>query len=312
MRQFLVTLLLTALAINLVCGEKSEESPSSDNQTSESEENTNSVKTKRGIYNYAIPYGHNYLSYTPYAKFPGIYKGFHGPSYAITPGNAITHSYNVNYPKIYKPASIPLPPPLLLHSRPVAATVPSFSIYAKRFPAFVQKSVPVHRPIFPAPVVPQFATAPVVPHFASTPVVPQFAAAPIVPALPSHVRPLNPIPVASVIPQPSLISQDGWKPIFSTVPTAQTPSFISQPAGTVLPPFANSPTHLTPNVAHAPNNYYLPPDASLHGIGPQTPTFSHGLSAQANGKFTQFMLSTYFVQTYYVQFHRSPLSPSTT
>lgn len=266
MRQLLlVSLAFIALAINLVGGDESVDNSSKDSD--KSEENLNTVKTKRGIYNHAIPYGHNYVSYSPYAKFPGIYKGLNAPGFTLTPGNAVIHSYNVNYPKIYvsKPAIrpiIPPPSPLLFHPKPILP-VSSASIYAKRFPVFVQKSVYVHRPQ----------------------VAPHFTVPPFVPAIPA---PVHSVPISNTLPQSTLISQDGWKPVFSAVHSVQNPSFISPPAVTVLPPFptSNSPSQPTgSSLAHTPNNYYLPPDQSLHGVGPQSHTLSDDGLSHANGNF---------------------------
>lgn len=257
----LVSLAFIALAINLVGGDQSVEKSSLDSD--KSEENSNSLKTKRGIYNHAIPYGHNYLSYTPYAKFPGIYKGLNAPGFTLTPGNAVIHSYNVNYPKIYLPRRpiIPPPsPPLLFHSKPILPP-----IYAKRFPVFAHKSVYVHPP------------APVVPHFT----VPSF-----VPAAPA----LNPIAIFNALPQSTLISQDGWKPVFSAVCKScnQNPLFVNPPAVTELPPFptSNSPSQLAgSSLGHTPNNYYLPPDQSLHGIESHPNSLSNDGLSHANGNF---------------------------
>lgn len=267
MRQLLfVSLAFIALAINLVSGDQSVEKSSIDSD--KSDENSNSLKTKRGIYNHAIPYGHKYVSYTPYAKFPGIYKGFNTPGFTLTPGNAVIHSYNVNYPKIYLPRPairpiIPPPsPPLLFHSKPILP-VSSAPIYAQRFPVFVQKSVYV----------------PPAPHFT----VPSF-----VPAVPASIRPLNPITISNTLPQSTLISQDGWKPVFSAH-DAQNPLFVNPPAVTVLPPFptSNSPSQLAgSSLGHTPNNYYLPPDQSLHGVESHPHTLTNDGLSHANGNFS--------------------------
>lgn len=262
----LVSLLFIAVAFGLVCGDKSVESSSLDNKTEKAEENTNSVKTKRGIFNHAIPYGHNYVSYSPYAKFPGIYKGFNSLSYALTPGNAVVHSYNANYPKIYvpKPSLRPIiPPPLLVHSKPILP-ISSVPIYAKRFPVFFQKSVLLHRP--------------------------QFVPPPFVPAIPSNIPPLNPIPISipNVLPQSAFISQNGWKPVFSTVQSVQTPSLVNPPAVTVLPPFASSSSPSQITGSHAPNNYYLPPDSTFHSVGPQLQTFRDNGLSHSNGNLLVF------------------------
>lgn len=254
MSQFLlVSLLFTAVAFGLVCGDKSVESSSLDNKTEKAEENTNSIKTKRGIFNHAIPYGRNYVSYSPYAKFPGIYKGFNSLSYALTPGNAVVHSYSANYPKIYvpKPSLRPIiPPPLLVHSKPIFP-ISSVPIYAKRFPVFSQFVPPA-----------------------------------FVPAIPSNIPPLNPIPISipNVLPQSTLISQNGWKPVFSTVQSVQTPS----PAVTVLPPFASPSSSSQITGSHAPNNYYLPPDSTYHSVGPQLQTFRGNGLTHANGNLLAF------------------------
>lgn len=203
----------------------------------------NSVKTKRGIQLHSYPvYGHGYQRYTPYAKFPTIYKSPIA-TYAISPGNAFVHSFNVNYPKVFlsKPVIRPaIPPPILYHPKPVLP-LPSVPIYANRYPVFVHSPAIVPKPIVPISTVPQFSS--------------------FIPAIPPHIHTVSPVAVPSVLPQPTLISQDGWKPISTTVPNGQH-THIHQPAVTVLPPL--NPTQLSvPSQTQPHNNYYLPPGPSF-------------------------------------------------
>ncbi|XP_055611649.1 uncharacterized protein LOC129758212 isoform X2 [Uranotaenia lowii] len=65
------------------------------------------VKKKRGLYHglpgFAIPLGHRPYHPSPYAKFPGFYRGFGGalpPGYALFPGSATVTSYQRNFPKV--------------------------------------------------------------------------------------------------------------------------------------------------------------------------------------------------------------------
>lgn len=201
--------------INLVYGE--------DGRSIKIEQNVNSVKTKRGIHGfssglrYSIPY---YAErYTPYAKFPGIYKGPISPTYTLNPGNAVTHSFNVNYPKVFIPR--PAITPVLYHAKPILPA-PSVPIYATSFPIF-QPTV-IHRVPLPSSSLPHI-------HY--------------------NIQSVSPIP------QPNLISQDGWRPIFSSVPSVI-------PSSTILPP-SISPQITTSGGTQPPNNYYLPPrnDAAL-------------------------------------------------
>lgn len=239
MRILIVVVIL--LSIQLVCSDENVENETESKISEEVEEN--SVKTKRGIHGYASDlgyplYGRTFTRYTPYARFPTVYKS-PVASYALTPGNAIVHSYSVNYPRVFLPKPVIRPaipaPPVLYHPKPI---VP---IYANRYPVFVHKPVVLQKPIIPT--VPQFS--------------------PFVPAIPPHIHSVNPIAVPSVLPQPTLVSQDGWRPIYSPLPNVQ-PTHINPPAVTVLPPSNPLPTT---SQTQAPNNYYLPPGPSTHSTG---------------------------------------------
>lgn len=220
-------------------------------------ENPNSVKTKRGIHGFAglrylppappplSPY--TYIRHTPYpySNFPGrIFTRPNGPAYALTPGNAVVHSYNANYPRYLLPKPVlrpaippPLPPPVLIQPKPI---VPSFPVYTNRYPVFVQKPFVVPKPLPPSP---QFG----VPNFVS---------------FPSHVHSTHagPVPLPTGhLPPSTLYSQNGWKPLYTPAVT----SFQNPPVSTV--PYFSQPTyshsHLpSTSQPHRPSNYYLPAD----------------------------------------------------
>lgn len=203
----LLLLLVILFSINSVY---SDENVEIDQKTSKDVDEI-SVKTKRGLpYNLGYPiYGRTFTRYIP-SGIPLIPNTYKNPvaTYALTPGNAVVHSFNVNYPKKFLRPT----PPILYHAK---LPLPSVPIYANRYPIFVPKPVFVHKPILPIPVVP-----------------------------------MNPS-IPSVLPQPTLVSQSGWRPIFSTLPNAQ-PAHINPPSVTVLPPSTTS-------QSQTPNNYYLPP-----------------------------------------------------
>lgn len=278
MRPLLVSLVIAVFAIALVCGDEKVE-PQEESSVKEID---SSVKTKRGIYNYVVPgYGHGYA----YPRYPGAYRHGLPPGYTLTPGNAVVHSFNANYPKVFLPRPVlrpAIPPPVLIPSKPILplAHVP---VYANRYPVFLQKPLLVRKPIVPLPhvstvvpslhhvptIVPSFNHVPtVVPQFAHFPAaVPSFPQGPTV--VPTHFHSVASLPIPVGVPnalnQPSLISQDGWKPIFSSVsPLSQGPH-VHQPAVTVLPPLG--PSHLpAASASPATNNYYLPPDPAAHDV----------------------------------------------
>lgn len=205
----IVTLVIILISTNLVCSDNSAQ-----NESEKVEEN--SVKTKRGIHGFGYPiYGHG-TPYT-YARFPTFYT--------LSPGKAIVHSFNVNYPKPFiRPA---IPPPVLYHPKPILS-LPSVPIYGNRYP-YSYPTI-VHKPIVSIPTAPHFSTS-------------AFA-----PAIPQHINPI-------AVHQPTLVSQDGWTPISSSVPNVQHTHY-NPPSVTVLPPL--NPTHQQ----QTPNNYYLPPSSS--------------------------------------------------
>lgn len=234
-----IVIVVIVFSIIFVCsGEniKSEsESKSENGQSMKAEEDVNSAKTKRGIHalNYPIPtYGH---SYAGYARFPGLYRNKIISPYVISPGNAITHSFNVNYPRTYIPRPVIRPaiaPPVLINTKPILPVSP-VPLYANRFqvfqPAIVQK-----------PIV----------HFT------------IPPHIHHNIHAVNPITLPNVPPQPTLISQNGWRPIFAAMPSN---THINQPSVTILPPL-NTPQPALSGTTQTPNNYYLPPKSVRHEI----------------------------------------------
>lgn len=259
MRNLLIILTFTIFTICLVFCDQNVQKSSVSEKSNDVQQSVDSIKTKRGIHGFAgyrylppaLPQysGINYIRHTPYSSFPGrIYTRPSGPAYAITPGNAVVHSYNANYPRIIFPRPVlrpsfpaplppPPPPPVFFQPRPI----PSVPIHTHRgYPVFVP------RPIVPLPPVTQFA----VPNFVST--------------IPPHIHTTHSVPFApplqgGVLPPSTLISQNGWKPLYSSIPSISSPS----PASTV--PFfpAHAHNHLnlpSSSHPHRPSNYYLPAD----------------------------------------------------
>ncbi|XP_055309971.1 uncharacterized protein LOC129573486 [Sitodiplosis mosellana] len=253
----ILLVLIALVSISLVCGDERVENETEGKISEETEES--SVKTKRGIHGYASDLGYPLYSraftrYTPYARFPTVYKT-PVATYALTPGNAIVHSFNVNYPKVLLPKPVIRPAvvsPVLYHPKPILPSVP---IYANRYPVFVNKPVIVQKPIIPT--------------------VPQYSTSAFIPAIPPHIHTVNPLAVPSVLPQPTLVSQDGWRPIFSALPNDQH-THINPPAVTVLPPSNPLPTT---SQTQTPNNYYLPPGPSIQhdspGFSQSTEQYQH-------------------------------------
>lgn len=255
MRKLVVNLTIVIIVIHSVNGIQTAESLHEDEQSLKVDENVNSVKTKRGAYGYtsglglSLPaYGQGYTKYSPYARYPGIYKKAIGQSaYTITPGSAVTHSFNVNYPKVFVSNPVLRPTSILIHSKQIVPVAP-ISVYANSFPVLVRKPIVVQKPIVPIAPVPQF-----------------------IPVIPPNIHVVNPIGVPSVLSQSTIIPHDEWRPIISSVHNSGHTAHINQPAVTVLPPLR--PLHSTAST-HIPNNYYLPPDnlPIHHDIGP------HGVS----------------------------------
>lgn len=274
MRQFVIFVITAILATSLVCGEQSDKNRSVDKKPVSGDESLNTVKTKRGI-PYLPPYpSHSRYTQSPYARFPGIYRNpFNpfAPTYALTPGNAVVHSYSASYPKVFVPKPVLRPairPPVYV-SRPILP-LPSVPYYANRYPVFVQKPGVIPRPIVPVPTVPQFA----VPSFVSS-----------IPQNPVPVQFPAPAPVAfpSSFPSPTLVAQNGWNPSYNSIPSVQAPP-PNPPAASILPPFgsANIANAQIPQRPHRPSNYYLP-------VGPSpsqdvaTRSFHDG-SSHSNGR----------------------------
>lgn len=279
MRKLLIILTFTVFTICLVFCDQSEQTNSVNEksnavqQNQNFESNQNSIKTKRGIHGFA---GLRYLPpapayrYTPYSSFPGrIFTRPAGPAYTLAPGNAVVHSYNANFPRFYprpvlRPAAFPapLPPPVLIHPRPFVPSVPVYT--HTRYPTFVP------RPIVPVPPVTQFA----VPNFVST-----------IPSPHVHTAHHVPVPVplpfhggAGTLPQSTIIPQNGWRPVYSSIPSIASPP----PVSTV--PFFPAHNHL--NLAQTsshhpqrPSNYYLPADPlPVHDVSTHAHPTHEGLS----------------------------------
>lgn len=278
MRKLLIILSLTIFTTCLVCCDQSvqmnqqvnEKSNEVQQQNQNFESNPNSIKTKRGIHGFAgLRYlppaysGVNYIRHTPYSSFPGrIYTRPAGPSYTLAPGNAVVHSYNANFPRVLYPRPVLRP----------ALPAPPVPVYTHRYPVFVQKPFVVPKPIVPLPPVTQFA----VPNFLST--------------IPSpHVHSAHPVPVpvpfplqggVGVLPQSTIISQNGWKPFYSSIPSSST-----------VPSLFPSHSHLnlaSPSHPHRPSNYYLPADPlPAHDI-PAHAHSTHDALSHENGVYTEF------------------------
>lgn len=246
MKRFLVIVIVTMFIGNAHADESTKAiSVKTEELAEQSNNKIDSVKHKRGImsgYGYAVPtVGLTYQKHSPYARFPGVHRGLSG-SYAIalTPGTASVQSYSVTYPKAFysKPVAHPR---VVYHSHPR-------TYYPNRYP-FVPKPVSV----IPTPT---FAAAPI------PAIVPNSHAHvhPVIATNPFAVQPQfipNVLPVPEAAPPvyhhpqvPTLISQNGWRPVsIPQVPQVNRPSF------SVLPPLAASGSGNIPNV----NSFYLPP-----------------------------------------------------
>lgn len=290
MRKFLIILTFTIFTTLVFC-DQNEQSNSVNQKSNEVQQNQNfdsnqnSIKTKRGIHGFAgLRYlppapaysGLNYFRHTPYHNFPGrFYTRPAGPSYTLAPGNAVVHSYNANFPRVIYPRPVlrpsipaPLPPPVFIQPKPI---VPSVPVYTHRYPVFVP------RPIAPLPPVTQFSVPNFVPSFPS----PHFHAAHPVP-VPAPV----PLPFHGGVVQPStIISQNGWKPLYSSIPSIPSP----QPAPAA--PFIPAHSHL--NLASSshpqrPSNYYLPADPlpahDVHAHAHAHAHSAHNELSHENGK----------------------------
>lgn len=268
MRKSLIILTFTIFTICSVFCDQSVQTNSVTKKSNDVQQSADSTKTKRGIHGYAglrylppaLPQysGINYVRHTPYSSFPGrIYTGPGGPSYALTPGNAVVHSYNANYPRIILPRPVlrpafpaplpPPPPPVFIHSKPI---VPSVPVYTRRYPVFVQKPFVVPKPIVPLPPPPPPVTQFAVPNFVSP--------------IPPHIHTTHSVPLplqgSAVLPPSTFIPQNEWKPIYSSFPSISSPS----PASTV-PFFPSHHSHFdlaSHSHPQRPSNYYLPADPS--------------------------------------------------
>lgn len=267
MRQILLLVVTAIIASSLVCGDRNVKNIADtiDEKSEKVDEKMNSVKIKRGIH--AYPNGLTYTlpssfhTYNPYAKFPGIYKsGIHpiAPHYALTPGNAVTHSFSANYPRFYLPPKPVLRAPIPTQFLVPKPIVPVPPVYANRYPVFVPKPAIIPRPIIPLAHVPQFT----VPSVVSTPHVHTTVSAPVpIPlpvAVPASIPTPASIPFPSAIPPQTFISQNGWRPTFSSGPSVVQSSHPNTPSLTILPPFGPSNNLVASNHIQRPSNYYLP------------------------------------------------------
>lgn len=258
MRKLLIILSLSIFTTCLVyCETISVNEKSNEVQKNQNfESNQNSIKTKRyaGLRYLPPAYsGLNYIRHTPYSSFPGRFR----PAYTLAPGNAVVHSYNANFPRILYPRPIlrpalPAPPPI----------VPSIPVYTHRYPVFVQKPFVVPKPI-------------AVPNFVSTISSP-------------HVHTAHPVPFplqgdVGVLPTSSIIPPNGWKPLYSSIPSVASPPPVS------AVPFFPSHSHL--NLAPSthpqrPSNYYLP--LPVHDVSTHAHSTHDGLSHE-NGIHSFYM-----------------------
>lgn len=258
-------------------------------------------KNKRGLYHgltgYTVPLGvahHRPYHPSPYAKFPGFYKGYGGalpPGYALFPGSASVTSYHRNFPKV------------------PAVYAPNY------FPGFGVPATGVVRPITNlSPVAP---VAPLTPSF---PAFPQIPAAQVPTYFPFGspqqtsffaTYPQKPfIPVAVPVPEkpkiPFIIQQ---KPIYTAVsnfipngvynPTVAvsnlSPTYVNIPVG----PTASTPTLTTATVTQTAQQPWRPVLVNHPTATPTTTTVfkpSHNLlppfTLPANAQGQYFISST--------------------
>lgn len=244
-------LLLAGLISGVIC-----EASTADTNNS----NSTSTKTKRGIFNLGYGGIHPGLQYafaqpphapvltyglskpflvSPYAKFPGLVKGLvpsptliQPPQFAITPGDAVVSSYNVNYPRYpilpQKPilfgSTLPRP---LIPTVPTTVVVPQKPIIPVAVPAF-SNHVPLFSP--KPPFTPTYSFVPSIPAApAAFPIQPQIIPIPL-PAQP---------PTVSTIPATTTFftntQSDPWRPVIVANPTPTTT--FNRPAISLLPPY---------------------------------------------------------------------------
>lgn len=282
----------SAASAELSAGLNNESNAGSEHESIvESNEDSSTNKTKRGILNYAYGYGYDHLhthvphahvhsvsagsspvyvglhkhaSASPYARFPGIHKSINSPSghIGLTHGGASVHSYSVNYPR----APIVATKPLLHHHHHV-------SVVPIARPAFVPvTSTPVvvpQRPIIPVAYphhhhhlhrIPVFVHKhPVIVQRPITPVS-TIPIAPTVPAVHHHHVPAQfPIVPTSFVPHVHpVVSTPNF---FSTVSAGHVhPQFFPVPAPAPFP--AHQPASPIPffpaNVPNVPNTIGTP------------------------------------------------------
>lgn len=324
-RFLVIALFATLLIANVVCIENENNDQNiksienNDVENDQSVENDgDSIKTKRGIIGYYTLPSPGLTKY----RFPGFYKGLASPGYTLSPGSASVHSFSVNYPKVYYPKPVlrpAFPSPAVFHTKPI------YYANRYPHPFFVPKPViPVAAPqpaFLPAPPQPAFLPAPPQPAFLPAPPQPAFLPAPHQPAfLPAPTFPTSfaptpafapsflpfgptPLPhpigstlhtdvlgirpqfIPSILPQPTLVSQNGWKPLFGSTPAAELPTNTVRPSVTVLPPLPAA-SDSNPGVTQRPYNYYLPPDNHLQQLNevPSHSSFTQEELAHANGK----------------------------
>ncbi|XP_055546352.1 adhesive plaque matrix protein [Wyeomyia smithii] len=218
------------------------------------------LKKKRGLYHglpgYSIAIGAGaYRPYhsSPYAKFPGFYKGYSGalsPGYALFPGGATVASYQRNFPRIpvYTPQYLP---PLGVPST-VLRPVTNFAALA---PA--------------APVAPVAPATPLIPAYPATQQIPDVHTPTYIPIGNTQqtsffaTYPQKPIiPVAVPVPEKPKVPLFIQKPLYTGYPnviaTGVLPAGIYNPqvaVSNVSPTFVGvpiaGPTVSTPAVSTA-------------------------------------------------------------
>ncbi|XP_053697131.1 uncharacterized protein LOC128744289 [Sabethes cyaneus] len=225
------------------------------------------LKKKRGLYHglpgYSIPLGASlYKPYhaSPYAKFPGFYKGYGAlsPGFALFPGGATVASYQRNFPKLPAVYTPPYLPPLGVQST-VLRPVSSFATVA--------------------PVAPFAPVAPLAPVAPATPLVPAYPAVPQVPVIhtPTYIpignaqqtsffatypqKPIIPVAVPAVPEKPKVpifIQKPLYTGFQNVIPTGVFPAGVYNPqvaVSNVSPTFVGvpiaGPTVSTPTVSTA-------------------------------------------------------------
>lgn len=291
---------LLAVLRTFSCEQQVQEIASNESENKDVENESNnvpSVKNKRGIIGYPLsysvpsPYAHSHAhAYHRNLLIPPLHRIPAG--YALTPGGATVHSFNVNYPRynfIQPKPVVPIARPVLVPSvglPPVVFPTKQLPLpiipHLHRFPAIVPRPFAFHKSVVP------FFPAPVTPHI--TPIAPVPPVTPVVHSVPTtHFNPVHfaslPIPHLHPVIAPASVSphgviphhgagttftSSGWNPLIFNQPEPVLPTStdsINRPSISLLPPYpppASSsvgtevvkPVYETPN---KPNNAYLTP-----------------------------------------------------